>query len=95
MYITSNIAEEKIIYKLHYVPCYKQGQRLQQLIPSTDVLTHPASKGISVILGCIDTVHSPTNALLLNLEEFKIYIKIHINIAATCFGLRPSSGSVY
>ena len=36
-------------------------------------------------------VHSPTNALLLNLEKFKIYIKININIAPTCFGLRPSS----
>jgi hypothetical protein len=41
------------------------------------------------------TVHSPTNALLLNLEEFKIYIKIHINIAPTYFGLRPSSRSLY
>jgi len=35
------------------------------------------------------------NALLLNSEKFKIYIKIHINIAATCFGLRPSSGNLY
>jgi hypothetical protein len=42
----------------------------------------------------IYTVHSPTNALLFNLEEFKIYIKIHINIPRTCFGLRPSSGSL-
>jgi hypothetical protein len=33
--------------------------------------------------------------ILLNLEKFKIYIKIHINIAPTCFGLRPSSGSLY
>jgi hypothetical protein len=33
---------------------------------------------------------------LLNLERFKIYIKIHTkNIAPTCFGLRPSSGSLY
>ena len=32
-------------------------------------------------------VHSPTNALLLDLEKIKIYIKIHINIAPTCFGL--------
>ena len=39
-------------------------------------------------------VHSPTNALLLNLGKFKIYIKIHIYIAPTCFGLRPSSGSL-
>ena len=31
---------------------------------------------------------------LLNLEEFKIYTKIHTNIAPTCFGLRPSSGSL-
>jgi hypothetical protein len=42
----------------------------------------------------IYTVHTPTNAILLNLEEFKIYFKIHINIAPTCFGLRPSSGSL-
>jgi hypothetical protein len=41
------------------------------------------------------TVHSATYALLLNLEEFKIYIKVHINIAPTFFGLRPSSGSLY
>jgi len=26
---------------------------------------------------------------------FKIYIKMHNNIAPTCFGLRPSSGSLY
>jgi len=32
---------------------------------------------------------------LLNLEKFKIYIKMHTNIAPTCFGLRPSSGSLY
>ena len=32
---------------------------------------------------------------LLNLQKFKIYIKIHTNIAPTCFGLRPSSGSLY
>jgi len=41
-------------------------------------------------------VHSPTNALLLIFKEhIKIYIKIHINIAATCFGLRLSSGSLH
>ena len=28
-------------------------------------------------------------------EHIKIYIKIHINIAPTCFGLRPSSGSLH
>jgi hypothetical protein len=32
---------------------------------------------------------------LLNLESFKIYTKIHTNIAATCFVLRPSSWSLY
>jgi len=31
---------------------------------------------------------------LLNFGKFKIYINIH-NIAPTCFGLRPSSGSLY
>ena len=40
-------------------------------------------------------VHSPTYALLLNLEKFNIYIKRYINIAPTYFGLRPSSGSLY
>jgi hypothetical protein len=39
----------------------------------------------------IDTVHSPTNSLSLDLERFKI----HTNVAHTCFGLRPSSGSLY
>jgi hypothetical protein len=32
---------------------------------------------------------------LLNLERFKIYTKIQTNIAPTCFGLRPSSGSLF
>jgi len=40
-------------------------------------------------------VYSPTNALLLTFKKFKIYIKIPINIAATCCGLRPSSESLY
>jgi hypothetical protein len=41
------------------------------------------------------TVHSPTNALLLILKKYiKIYIKIHVNKAPTCFGLRPSTGSL-
>jgi hypothetical protein len=32
---------------------------------------------------------------LLNLGRFKMYPRIHTNIAPTCFGLRPSSGSLY
>ena len=40
-------------------------------------------------------VHSPTNALLYFKKHIKIYVKIHINIAPTCFGLRPSSGSLH
>jgi hypothetical protein len=32
---------------------------------------------------------------LLNLERCKIYTIIHINIAPTCFGLRPSSASLH
>jgi len=38
-------------------------------------------------------VHSLTNALFYLKKHIKIYIKIHINIAPTCFGLRSSSGS--
>ena len=40
-------------------------------------------------------VHSPTNALLYFKKHIKISIKIRINIAPTCFGLRPSSGSMH
>jgi hypothetical protein len=32
---------------------------------------------------------------LLFLENSKIYIKTYIKIAPTCFGLRPSSGSLH
>jgi hypothetical protein len=39
--------------------------------------------------------HSPTDALLLILENSIIYIKNYIEIAPTCFGLRPSSGSLH
>jgi hypothetical protein len=41
------------------------------------------------------TDHSPTNALLIKLGRFKLYTIIHMNFAPTCFGLRPSSGSLY
>jgi hypothetical protein len=39
-------------------------------------------------------LHSPTDALILILENSKIYIKTYTKIAPTCFGLRPSSGSL-
>jgi hypothetical protein len=38
---------------------------------------------------------SPTNVLLLILENSKIYIKTYIKIAPTCFGLQPLSGSLH
>jgi hypothetical protein len=37
---------------------------------------------------------SPTDVLLLILENSKIYIKTYIKIVPTCFGLRPSSGGL-
>jgi hypothetical protein len=40
-------------------------------------------------------VHLPTNALLLTQKSFKIYIKIHTEFSPTCFGLRPSAGSLH
>jgi len=40
----------------------------------------------------ICSVHSPINALFYFKKHIKIYIKIHINIASICFGLRQSSG---
>ena len=43
----------------------------------------------------ICTVHSPTNALFYFEKHIKIYIKIHINIAPTRFGLRSSSGGLH
>ena len=41
------------------------------------------------------SVHSPTNALFYLKKHIKIYIKIRVNIAPTCFGLRSSSGSLH
>ena len=40
-------------------------------------------------------VHSQTNVLFYFKKHIKIYIKIHIYVAPTCFGLQPSSGSLY
>jgi len=39
--------------------------------------------------------HSTTNSLFYFKNHITIYIKIHINIAPTCFGLRPSSGGLH
>jgi hypothetical protein len=38
-------------------------------------------------------IHQQMHFLLIS-ENFKIYIKTHIKIVPTCFGLRPSSGSL-
>ena len=38
--------------------------------------------------------HQQINFFYLK-KHVKIYIKIQINIAPTCFGLRPSSGSLH
>ena len=38
---------------------------------------------------------SLTNKCTFFKNHIKIYIKIHINIAPTCFGLQPSSGSLH
>jgi hypothetical protein len=45
-------------------------------------------------LDVIKVFHSPTDALLIILENSKIYIKTSIKVAATCFVLRLSSGSL-
>jgi len=43
-----------------------------------------------------EKTNSLTNKCTFKFEKrIKIYIKIHINIAPTCFGLRPSSGSLH
>ena len=42
-----------------------------------------------------DRVHSPIYVLFHFKKHIKIYIKLHINIVPTCFGLRPSSGSLH
>ena len=64
-----------------------------------EILDVPAENNVcpkkSMNVRELDIVRSQTNSILLNLEKFKIYIKIHINIAPTCFGLPPSSGSLY
>jgi hypothetical protein len=54
IHTSSNTAEERIIYKLHFfAPSYKQGQQPQQLMLSTDVLKLPYFKGTSIIFGCL------------------------------------------
>ena len=40
-------------------------------------------------------VHLPTIALFIKLGEVYLYTRIHIVIAPTYFGLRPSSWSLY
>jgi len=63
-----------------------------------DVICHAEHLSIMYLkleMTFIRTVHSPTNVLLLIKKHIKIYIKIHINIAPTCFGFRPSSGSLH
>ena len=50
----------------------------------------------TVHLDIIKIFYLPTDALYISaLENIKIYIKTYIKIAPTCFGLRPSSGSLY
>ena len=46
------------------------------------------------ILIYVEFTHQQMHFFILK-KHIKIYIKIHINIAPTCFGLRSSSGSLH
>ena len=48
----------------------------------------------TVHLDIINVLHLPTDALYISLINNKISFKTYIKIAPTCFGLRPSSGSL-
>jgi hypothetical protein len=55
--------------------------------------------GIFIVAPCIlvspkFSIHQQMHFLLI-LENTKIYIKTYIKIVPTCFGLRPSSGSLH
>ena len=47
------------------------------------MLKHSVKLRRYLLGGCVAAYH------------IKVYIKIHINMAPTCFGLRPSSGSLH
>ena len=66
------------------------------------MLKHSVKLRCSLLFGDVATCRRAAHvlcavlsALLLIKEHIKIYIKIHTNIAPTCFGLRPSSGSLH
>jgi hypothetical protein len=48
-----------------------------------------------VLCTCTTKVFHQQMQFLLILENSKIYIKTYVKIAATCFGLRSSSGSLH
>ena len=63
---------------------YNQNNRSRRIGWAQTVVatnTHRLRSSLHRALWNLYIVHSPTNSLLLNLEKFKIYIKIHINIA--------------
>jgi hypothetical protein len=67
-------------------------------IPQTWLKVWIINNSIFIVAGCILIyVHVQFTDQLhfFILKTHYIYIKIHINIAPTCFGLRPSSGSLH
>jgi len=49
----------------------------------------------TVHLDIIKVFYLPTDAFISVLENIKIHVKIFIKNAPTCFGLRPSTGSLH
>jgi hypothetical protein len=82
----TNDKHEKFLRKV----CFTVVQYGGKLLAVGGIATRPHAEQ-----PIIHIVHSPTKALLLNLEWFKIYTIMHSNIAPTCFGLHRSSGSLY
>ena len=73
-------------------PSFFSSITLQNFPDTLDLLSEVFKFQYHISLYC-----SLTNkcTFFLNFEKFKIYIKIHINIALTCFGLQPSSGRLF
>jgi len=91
--------ELKIIFRVVWVPTHWHDCHLEWIrkdcLETTGVKQFFGFARTSKLAHGLCRLHSPTNAHFYFKEHIKIYIEVHINIAFTCFGFRPSSGSLH
>ena len=95
--ILKHLSVDSYIGKCHIISAYVLRHKTKVLCDSNCLCNMWTFWWPNLVERCRNDVqftHQQMHIFILK-KHIKIYIKIRINIAPTCFGLRPSSGSLH